>query len=160
MSNTLRLTAIITILAATVYGLELEDRISKRIESLEETNLSSKAALMDLILTIEDLKNKISEKPKVVYKTKIVTKVIKPEVDDPSVGVCGFPDRPDKVNRLMLGMGAGPNGLSVNSQQRTVKQKTGTILGIDYERKTNSGNVLGVGFGSNKSVMIKLGRDF
>lgn len=160
MKTSSTLFVILTLVLTAFYVTSVERSLQRSVEISAQNHELTNKSLLQLAKTIEELKIKVEQKPKIVYKTKIVKKVEIVEVPEETNWACTIMDKPEKSNRLLFGMGAGPSGLQVDNQRRVIKQKTGAILGIDYERKTNSGNVIGIGFGSNKTVLLKLGKDF
>lgn len=65
-----------------------------------------------------------------------------------------------KKNRVFLGAGYGLDGLVFNKRDAIVKERFGTVVSADYERKFENNNIIGVSVMSNKTVVIKLGKEF
>ncbi len=112
--------------------------------------------LNQVLLDMEALKetvNKLKPTTKVITKVKVVYR------DKPSTQLaCDNPELPK--NRIALGMGLGTDGIVYRKADRTVRERVGTVISADYARRFTNGNSVGVGVQSNKSVVIKLGKDF
>lgn len=65
-----------------------------------------------------------------------------------------------KLNRITIGMGAGPAGLKVSKDSKYVVQRAGIVGGVYYQRKLNNNVVVGLGAETNKTVILQVGKDF
>lgn len=65
-----------------------------------------------------------------------------------------------KLNRILLGAGLGLDGLVHDKKNNLVKERLGSIVSVDYERSFSNSNIIGISVLSNKTVVIKLGKEF
>ncbi len=121
------------------------------------------AQLNQVLLDMQDLSESVKVLKQAADKlkptTKVITKVKVVYRDKPDVQLaCNSPELPK--NRIALGMGLGTDGIVYRKADRTVRERVGTVISADYARRFTNGNSVGIGVQSNKSVVIKLGKDF
>lgn len=68
--------------------------------------------------------------------------------------------KPVKKNRVALGAGLGTDGILYNRRDNVVKERFGTVISIDYDRKFENSNTIGISIISNKTFIIKIGKEF
>lgn len=64
------------------------------------------------------------------------------------------------LNRIVVGIGAGPTGLKLSKDSKYVLERTGVVAGLYYQRKLEQGYIIGLGAETNRTVTLQFGKDF
>jgi hypothetical protein len=135
-------------LRVALYDAAMANLANKRVNEELQTTITKLSA------EIESLKSNPVTITKEVIKTE--TKVITEVITKVVTAACQQ-DRA-RQNTLMLSMGQGSDGFRIG--KATVAEQIRPVIGVDYLRKIQDNASIGVGVLSNKTVVIKYGRDF
>ena len=124
----------------TVNSVTTFDKELKEANAYADCTISQKGVKRFQQCDTYKKKKKAKVKPKVITKTKVVT----------------------KKNRLSVHIGGGPNGLEQTSYNNTtsVKESRKAYAGLQYQRMLNDELSVGASIFTNKSGTFSIGIDY
>lgn len=159
-SKLIALIALGSVLALQYAQNKIVQQLNDKLDAIEYSRKTESAEHLAVIKAIKEELSHVNKKLKSSKQNSLVISCHNNQIKEISQKNEKIALKVKNKNRLDVLAGIGPSGILYRPSQNKVEQILGNIVGVGYSRSFDNNNSIGVEVLSNKTFLLKLGKEF